>query len=84
MSRIFFRFSGTNSSTTTNWSFNVGWYVNAAPADLVDPSRVRAIARARRIKALADRPGTPEEGVAAHRALERFMAANSLTLADLS
>lgn len=54
-----------------------------ARAAALDPERYAAIARARRIRALADRPGTPHEGEAARRALARFLESHELTIADL-
>lgn len=54
---------------------------NRAPKDAF--ARFKAITMARKIKALAERPGTEGEGAAARQALERVMAAWDLTEADL-
>jgi len=59
------------------------FFAAAAQAAPRDPVRIAAIARARKIRALADRPGTPEEGAAARRALRRFLTTNDLELEDL-
>lgn len=48
-----------------------------------DPARERALARARKIKALAERPGTAEEGKAARAALRRFVKDHKLTMREV-
>ena len=70
----------TTSSSATGTNVLFEFVVKAA-----DPNKVRRalIARARKVRALAERPGTPQEGLAARALLDRLLRENGLTLRDL-
>lgn len=48
-----------------------------------DPVRDRALVRARKLKALADRPGTVAEGAAAEAALRRYVKKHGLSMREV-
>lgn len=78
----------TTTGTATGFGFTIiGGMVDFGPG--VDwrkprtPERLAAIEKARKVRALARRPGTPEEGEAAARMLAKIMVEHGIHASEL-